>query len=314
MLRLLRTLARLHHQLIGPTQPSNKFMNYFLVLFVMFMFEPGVNNLYDTIKKDSVLPTCFHIYIPLPSKVAKIWTYFFIQMNHQFINWSLSYLVSIIIIFCCMELNKLIKTLAKRVEKGINKELIDIYEELFDTIRITEDSLKTSNGIDDQCQHLCCHHCNSLLTMILIADDVQKNFMNFQRLLVKKLSMYRKSQFASIVRERVFSLMVSFFNSCNRLRPTETHKKKLLLYTIESLVTYGALLQQLQQTDGIFVTVSGFSNCNRLFQALWDLQSLMEPCFNSFNRLMASLVTYRVLLQQLKLLKQGPEAGPFLLN
>ncbi|GIY29899.1 uncharacterized protein CDAR_512821 [Caerostris darwini] len=274
MLRLLRTLARLHHQLIGPTQPSNKFMNCFLVLFVMFMFEPGVNNLYDTIKKDSVLPTCFHIYIPLPSKVAKIWTYFFIQMNHQFINWSLSYLVSEIIIFCCLELNKLIKTLEKRVEKGINRELIDIYEELFDTIRITEDSLSPLcflvlirlfmeffrifsllfNFVKGKRQTVSTINASTyavitvilFLTMILIADDVQKNFMNFQRLLVKKLSMYRKSQFASIVRERVF---VNNENVVLTGWGIFELKKKLILSTMASLVTYGVLLQQLQQTE-----------------------------------------------------------------
>ncbi|GIY29898.1 hypothetical protein CDAR_512811 [Caerostris darwini] len=106
--------------------------------------------------------------------------------------------------------------------------------------------------------------------------------------------------------------MVSFFNSCNRLRPTETHQKKLLLYTIESLVTYDALLQQLQQTDGIFDTVSGFSNCNRLFRHHGIF--IQQSCFNSCNRLkssetykkklflsaMASSVPYGALLQQLQ--------------
>lgn len=270
---LLRALGRLHIELIGHA-PSSSYKTLKIALFFLIIFTivPGMNNVYDTVTKDTVLSTCFHIHIPLPNKAARICAYFFMQTNHQFINWSLSYLVNLLIIFCCWEVNQLIEALAKTVSRNFDKALLGVHEQLFETILMMEDCLSLTcflvlirlfmeffrifsllfNFVKGKPQSVSVINASSyaiftgvlFVGMIFAADNVQKGFDDLQRRLVKK----------SIQDEVNRGVSISSFQSLAWSESVVLTgwgifelKKKLLLSTLASLITYGVLLQQLQQ-------------------------------------------------------------------
>ncbi|GFS85316.1 uncharacterized protein NPIL_308121 [Nephila pilipes] len=268
----IRALDRLHIQLIGQSPSFHKTLKIALFILVLFIFGPGINNVYNTITKDTVVANCFHVHIPLPNKAARAVAYFLIQTNHQLINWSLSYLVNLLIIFCCLELGQLIDALAKNANRNFDETLLGIHQQLFDTILMMEDCLSLTcffvlirlymeffrifsllfNFVRGKSQSVSVFNASmySVITgalfvfMIFAADNVQKRFNSLQRSLVKKSVQRELSQgkslsgFQSLVwGESIVLTGWGIFEL----------KKKLLLSTLASLITYGVLLQQLQQ-------------------------------------------------------------------
>ncbi|GFX18542.1 uncharacterized protein TNCV_3371151 [Trichonephila clavipes] len=269
---LLRALGRLHTQLIGHVPPFYKTLKISLIFWIIFTMVPGLNNVYDTVTKNTVRSTCFHIHVPLPNKAARICAYFFIQTNHQFINWSLSYLVNLLIIFCCWEVNLLIDALGKNVNKNFNKALLEVHEQLFETILMMEDSLSLTcffvlirlfmeffrifsllfKFVKGKPQSVSVINASSyaiftgffFIVMIFTADNVQKGFNDLHRRLVKKSLQSKASKDVSLSDFRSLGWSENVVLTGWGIFEL---KKKLILSTVASLITYGVLLQQLQQ-------------------------------------------------------------------
>ncbi|GBN14773.1 hypothetical protein AVEN_82653-1 [Araneus ventricosus] len=210
--------------------------------------------------------------MPLPSKAARVCVYFLIQTNHQLVNWSLSYLVNLLVIFCCLELSHLIKTLTKKVGRSFGNELFETYEDLFETILMTEDTLSLIcficlmrlfmeffrvfsllfNFVRGKPQSASAIDAGTygvvtgalFVAMIFAADSVQKNFQELQRRLMKKSALNRSTQNGFCFREQI---LVRNEDAILTGWGIFELKKKLFLSTLASLITYGVLLQQLQQ-------------------------------------------------------------------
>lgn len=299
----LRHLNRLHYEIhkrfhSSNTKPKNirkpfhAMLTFSLLVLFVFSLIPGCNNVYNTLKQNTVLATCFHMYIPASSKTAKSCMYFAIQTNHQIVNWTVSYLATLLIIFCSLELGYLSQILIKNMEAKPNKNspifekvlchqtrtkmggismnqndeksLLDLFEKLQDTFRQFEDCFSLTcffvlirlfmeffrifslffNLVKGKPQSVSIINASSyacvtgtlFLAMILSADRVQNNFATIRRLATKMAKdsiediHVPRSEDVSLTGWGIFEL-----------------KKKLILSTLASLITYGVLLQQLQQ-------------------------------------------------------------------
>lgn len=301
---LLRNLTRLHNEIdkqfpssnIKSTKtkiPFNTTLKLALFVLVVFTLIPGFNNVYNTLKKDTVLATCFHLYIPLGSKTAKTIMYFAIQTNHQVINWTVSYLATLLIIFCYLELGSISQVMVKEVDKkrninpNSNKVVVDrlmdgnmgqismeqdadktflmLFEELQDMFVQFEDCFSLTcffvlirlfmeffrifslffNMVKGKPQSVSIINASSyasvtgvlFIAMILAADRVQKNFTTIRRYVLKRTQGSFSRGIPIQISENVTLTGWGIFEL----------KKKLLLSTLASLITYGVLLQQLQQ-------------------------------------------------------------------
>lgn len=305
---LLRNLTRLHNEIdklfpssnIKSTKtklPFNSTVKLALFVLVVFTLIPGFNNVYNTLKKDTVLATCFHLYIPLDSKTAKTIMYFAIQTNHHVINWTVSYLATLLIIFCYLELGSISQVMVKEISKKRNinphlsKMVIDrqhnvlmdgniglipmeqdadktffmLFEELQDMFVQFEDCFSLTcffvlirlfmeffrifslffNLVKGKPQSVSIINASSyasvtgvlFIAMIFAADRVQKNFTTIRRYVLKRTQGSSSQRIPIQGSENVTLTGWGIFEL----------KKKLLLSTLASLITYGVLLQQLQQ-------------------------------------------------------------------
>lgn len=267
--KLLRMMRKLRESL-GYTHTLNLWMLR-LYMFVLFMFVivPGINSVYDTVTNNRIYNPCFNFKIPLPNLEARIVAYPLIQINHQVVNWILSYLVAVLLIFCCMELNSLVRFF---VRKKFHDKMFSIYESLFEAASMMEDTFslpcffvlvrlfmeffrifsllfKFVKGKPESVSFINASSYASVtlllfISMIFITDRLYSGYKELQRKMMSNMSFSKSQNFV-----RCFMKQLSVKKEAVTLTGWGIFeiKKKLLLATLASLITYGVLLQQLQQ-------------------------------------------------------------------